>query len=175
KLKTAQTLQEEDYYELTDEGRHLAHASAAPRIPRSRAETMVTDFMTRVRIINADDQYAYRVSTVILFGSYVSDRDTLGDIDLATEYAPRVSDVEALERIEKERRDLAHRNGRRLEFIESLDWPRREIDLFLKNRQRGLSVHKMDELIQMAKQRPLVYKILLGDEKRIADLLSTSS
>src|SRR5258706_1376233 len=46
-----------DYYKLTDKGDKLAQASATSKMPRTRANRIVEDFMKREEEVNANADY----------------------------------------------------------------------------------------------------------------------
>jgi len=70
-------------FDLTDYGMRSANASAAKPINRRTAERILSEFMERVNKVNATPEYLYRVDGVILFGSFVSDVEQLGDVNVA--------------------------------------------------------------------------------------------
>ena len=52
---------------------------------RATAARAVDALMERVRQINADENLAYVVERVILFGSYLGDAPTVNDVDVAVQ------------------------------------------------------------------------------------------
>ena len=75
--------------------------------------------MTRLNRLNASNEYAYRVSSAIVFGSMLSDVDGLGDVDIALELEPRVTDEAKFCRWCNVRREIATRRG--THFSNSVD------------------------------------------------------
>jgi hypothetical protein len=71
------------FFDLTDCGVRLAYASAAKPIHRKTAERILAEFMERVHPVNATPEYLYRVDGVVLFGSFLSDVEQLGDVNVA--------------------------------------------------------------------------------------------
>ncbi len=67
-------------YEISTPGLALANASAAKPITRKTANRALREFMDRVRLINASDEYPYKIESVVLFGSMLSDKERLGDV-----------------------------------------------------------------------------------------------
>ena len=74
-----------DHWVATDKAREMQTASRG-RLTRVRAQAVLTTFMERVRNMNDDAKYAFKVDCVVLFGSYLSGRDRIGDIDLAVKF-----------------------------------------------------------------------------------------
>jgi predicted nucleotidyltransferase len=103
---------------------------------------LLQEFLQRVEKINSSDDYAYYIKQVILFGSYLSDNPTLGDIDLSLVLEFRDDDLEKRSKHLDERTDLAEKQGRYFKgFLESLAWPYEEVIRFLKNRSPSISLH----------------------------------
>jgi predicted nucleotidyltransferase len=74
----------------------------------------------RVQIVNASDEYVYKIESVALFGSMLTDHDRLGDVDLAIELLPTALDGRAFQDQCQSRRHLAMEKGRR--FGSTFDW-----------------------------------------------------
>jgi len=64
-------------YGLTDKARRLSGAYATKPISRQTAARNLALFMTRVAEVNANGELAYKVSSVIVFGSYVGEKEKL--------------------------------------------------------------------------------------------------
>jgi hypothetical protein len=58
------------YWEPTTKGSALAMATAALPLRNETAKRLVEVAVDRVRHINADERWAYRISVLIVFGSY---------------------------------------------------------------------------------------------------------
>jgi hypothetical protein len=112
----------------------------------------------------------YRVQSAVLFGSMLSSMERLGDVDIAIELQPKVTGDTQLRQRCDARRHAAEERGR--SFRTSFDWamwPRFEILLRLKARSRSLSLHEFDQVTRMDNVQ---YRVLVGDPKRIASLIS---
>ena len=145
-------------WEVTLKGSALRIAKAGKPIKRSTAERLVAEFLDRVEKANRQHYYAYRITRVLVFGSYLSDRPDLGDIDLGVELTPKWPKEGSYEALTRPRIEAAIEAGRR--FRSSMDyfgWPRTEIALFLKNRSRALSLTDADRIPEGAKTK-LIYK-----------------
>lgn len=161
------------YYKITAAGLRLSNASGLTRMPRSKAKTMLDDFLKRVNEVNENPEYLYTVSTVIVSGSYVRDEDTLGDLDIFYGLEPRFSAADR-EAAHERRIGAAYAKGRRFSnIVEELYWPEQEIRLHLKARIRGLSLHGLDEFFKMEKDENFAFKVLIGDTEEVAARLSS--
>src|SRR5262249_13110914 len=76
-------------YRVTLAGRRLALASAARPLTKQTAGQALERFLDRVRAVNADAYYLYRVQQVLVFGSYLSRQDRVTAIDVVVKLAPR--------------------------------------------------------------------------------------
>jgi DNA-binding transcriptional regulator YhcF (GntR family) len=150
----------------THKGNALANASARKPISRRTAERVVEEFLQRVREINANSEYAYRVKQVIAFGSFLSDSPTLGDVDLSIELEDRYQDTHEREIGHKARIAAARKAGREFrDYMEMLLWPEQEVLLLLKNRSPSLSLH--GEWREQVLSRPIPSEILFDASSQI--------
>lgn len=125
----------------TMQGNALANATARKPVTRQTADKQIEQLLARVEQINSGD-YAYRVKQLILFGSYLSDAPTLGDVDISIVLEDRYQNAEAREAGHKARITLAMEAGRQFrDIMERFMWPEQEVILLLKNRSPVLSLH----------------------------------
>ena len=132
----------EQYWHNTIHGNALGGASAAKPYKRKTAEKALAEFMERVQKVNSDPYYLYKVTKVILFGSYLSDAPEVSDVDLALEITSKEKNPELLSLQLAKRREKAEQSGKRFNSI--LEWAgvaELEVWSFLKSRSRILSVH----------------------------------
>jgi hypothetical protein len=74
---------------LTISGAALCMASATPPMSRSKAEHLLHEFLERVREVNGNPKYLYRVSRLGVFGSYLSRAPTLPTSTSSAIWHPR--------------------------------------------------------------------------------------
>jgi predicted nucleotidyltransferase len=161
-------------YKLTVMGAKLAQASAAGKMPRAKAELILAGLLQRVTEVNATAHYLFRIPTVIVYGSYVRGEAFVSDVDIAVDLEPKWhrSSKEFASQSRK-RVAAAEAKGRRFSnIVEYLFWPEREVNLHLKARTRGLSLHSMDDFVEMRKDDNFEYKVLVGDRDEIAEQLA---
>jgi predicted nucleotidyltransferase len=157
-----------DYYKLTDKGIELRNASAATKMPRTKANQIIVPLLMRVEEADAMD-FAYRIPTVIVYGSYVRGETFLSDVDIAVELEGKWDSDGERDRLEKERIKFAFASGRTFSnFTDELGWPKYEVLRYLKARTRGLSVQLLDDFIRMQKHKNFAYRVLRGDADRVA-------
>ena len=99
--------------------------------------------LERIELLNGDPHFLARVEKAVVFGSYLSRVDRLGDVDVAIRLIPREPDHEKHSKANSRRVAEEYRKGRRFSNnIEQVFWWNREAMLFLRNRKRGLSLHE---------------------------------
>ena len=70
-------------YQSTIKGNAMRAARIVPRINRAKAEKLLVDFLQCVEEVNAHPDLLHWVTEVRVFGSYLTNSDDLGEIDLA--------------------------------------------------------------------------------------------
>jgi len=130
--------------EPSSKGSALAMATAARPLHRETAARLIAELMARTRALNADNNWAYRIRKVVVFGSYVRGAERPNDVDIACELCPRWTGSEQLvqEQLRRQIRKQPFRN-----LTEWAGWPRLEVFRFLKTRARGLSIHELEDWI----------------------------
>lgn len=158
-------------YEITIKGNALANATAAKPIRRSTAEFALRQFMDRLDRLNVSGEYVYRVVSAVVFGSMLSSVERLGDVDIAIELEPKVTEEAEFRSWCDTRRLFATRRGTHFNsMIDSVLWPRTEIFRALRARARALSLHEWNQVLRIPGVR---YRVLWGDRERISQMIST--
>jgi len=156
-------------YELTDDGREFRRATAAKPVHRKKADEAIKGLMERVRIVNEDDSFLYRVTTVILYGSYVRGAERPADVDLAIDVERKISDFTKFHEACWKHLNDSGREYRRIGY--EFDFPRDEVLVFLRQRKRTLSLHTLHDFIGMEKHENFSYEVLFGDKNAISQIL----
>jgi predicted nucleotidyltransferase len=144
------------YWEVTDKGTALASATAAKPLRRVTVDRLISELLDRVREVNQDDQWAYRVETVVIFGSALTSKLRPSDVDVACSFRPRWRDARRQRLHEEQRREL--RRSPFASTIQLLYWPQFEVVRFLKSRSRGLSIHRFDEWVRQNTKYKVLYE-----------------
>jgi len=166
---TGHDLAVKQWYRLTDRGHELCRATAARPVHRKNADEALQGLMERVRIVNEDDRFLYRITTVVLYGSYVRGAERPADVDLAIEVERKIDDFE---KFHEACWKHLHDSGRAYQRIGyELDFPRDAVLVFLKQRKRTLSLHSLYDFIGMEKHENFTYEVLFGDKDAIAQKL----
>ncbi len=72
-------------YAITLNGGSLSSAKLLKPINRAKADELIKELLARVEAVNADPELLETVTRVSAFGSYITDRPDLGDIDLVVD------------------------------------------------------------------------------------------
>jgi len=157
-----------DLYATTLKGNQLAGANLRP-ISRTTAEKTLKAFMQRVRMVNANPDYLETITGVIVFGSFLSAIEELGDVDVGIQLERKPMGDEVFMQLAEARRKLAQEQGRRFRNLSDwVTWPSREIWVFLKSRAKQLSIHDFRELRRLP---PFRCKILFGERRALVKSL----
>jgi hypothetical protein len=143
-------------WQLTQKGKVLAAASTAPPIHRRTADRLLREFMERVEQVREDSELMFAVGRVIVFGSYLTPKDRLGDLDVALDLRPRPSQEDQFDWAAR-RIDQAVEQGRRFDNLaDRYTWPEVEVLRLLRARSRALSIQQLQNLDEVFEGVPHV-------------------
>jgi hypothetical protein len=80
------------FYGNTAKGGQLARASAGRPVVRATAERALKDFLARCEQVRHEPDFLYTVERAILFGSMLTDKATVSDVDIAVKLRPKERD-----------------------------------------------------------------------------------
>lgn len=150
-------------YVPTTLGFALANAKLGKGYSRKAADKALAGLLDRIAQVNADEQYAYQVGRTFLFGSILTDKDPVSDVDVIIDLTPRFTDHTEQYEFSMSRIRKAIREGRPLYGGLYYMWPMEEVYRFLKSRSPILSLHDADQM-----------EILKGTEFREVNLAARS-
>lgn len=135
-------------YTCTVKGNALAQVKFVKRMNRAKADRVFNDFMNRVYEVNNNDSFIYRVSKLILFGSYLNpDAEDYGDIDIAYKLDRKIDDYEEFEEQNQRIINNAVHNGKTFSsFFEEWTYSRDIVLHYLKNRSPYISLHLPEDI-----------------------------
>lgn len=134
-------------YTTTMKGNALAMTGLVQRINRAKAEKLLQDVLARVTEINARADLLHWVAEVRVFGSYLTDTDDLGDLDLAIKLERRSVTGTGSQPWADACLEMARRSGKTFSnFLQELQYPETLVWRLIKNRSRHVSLHRTDEL-----------------------------
>lgn len=135
---------ERPHHHNTTAGNQFAFALAAKSLKRATADKAFGEFMQRVKEVNEDPYFLYKVVKVVLFGSYLTDAKTVNDVDIALDLSAKEADINRRGDLFEQRREEAVEQG--VHFANSSEfyaWPEIEVLKFLKARSRAISLHSL--------------------------------
>jgi hypothetical protein len=148
-----------DHWVLTDKARELQTKSRG-KLSRDRADGLLAEFVDRVHRMNNGGDYAFKVDTVVVFGSYLSALPKIGDIDIALKLRPRKQSKAEQDALEKLIRDKAPSG---LNMVEHLGWPKTEVKRTLQAGSAFIELRDISELDALfeAGAKPK-YEVIMG-------------
>jgi hypothetical protein len=128
-------------YALTIAGNALTKAKVGKRMPRDTAQTLLDGLLQRVHEVNADDTWPHVVERVYLYGSFSRPGDDpVGDIDLAIDARPRVSDQDEWDQL---RDAMIERDGAApRSYMDRVYYPGRKLLTYLRGRSTRLDLEE---------------------------------
>ena len=135
-----------DTYPVTLQGNSLGNAKAIPSISRAKADALFDSFMQRVKEVNKNPQYLYKISRVDLFGSYITNAETVNDIDIGYKLEKKGRDRDKWRVKDRQQvRKAIHSGVNFNSFMDDLFYTRRIVQKYLKSRSPYISLHDLDE------------------------------
>lgn len=103
--------------------------------------------MERIVEIYKNDYYLYRVTKVILFGSYINPNAIdFADIDIAFDLERKIGDSDEFYKLNNELVKEAYKKGKSFSnIVEKLSYSETLVLYKLKNKNRYISLHRMDD------------------------------
>jgi predicted nucleotidyltransferase len=134
---------EKEAYRCTLKGNAFRMTDFVPRMNRAKAEALLKDVLDRVADINAKAELLHWVTEVRVFGSYLTDTDDLGDLDLAIKMERQHIEGDFVEACI----NLAKMSGKNFgSYLDMVNFPQLELRRRIKNRSPRISIHGIDEL-----------------------------
>ncbi len=78
-------------YTFADKGEELVRASVAGKVSRQTAENALIGLLARVEQCNSDPNKLLSIEAVVVFGSFLSAKENLGDLDISVKCRHRNS------------------------------------------------------------------------------------
>jgi predicted nucleotidyltransferase len=124
----------------------------ALNISRKKADQILSEVVERAKEINASPypKFMHFVTKIAVFGSYLTDKEKLGDVDIAVLFERREESVgehfpeHARECIEIHKKNVS-------DWMQMMFFPDKIVRQTLQNRSKSLSIHSYDELDRMVR------------------------
>lgn len=145
-------------YKVTVKGNALAQVKFVKRMNKAKADKIFNEFMKRVEDINGDKKYIYRVSKLLLFGSYLNpEADDYGDIDIAYELERKISDEGFSEASQIIIANAIAEGKVFSSIVEEVCYPSDLVLRHLKNRSPYISLHRMEDIETLSVPHKQIY------------------
>ena len=119
----------------------------------------MSEFLDRVRQVNCNSRFLYRVRKIVVFGSFLSDAPFIGDLDLAVDLCPKKKDSRKHSELIRARANEAASYGRRFRnYVEGLRFAEQEVIMFLKARSRILQLTRCDDGVLNITESRVIYE-----------------
>lgn len=152
---------QDGFVATTIKGNSLAMASFAAPITKRTADQKIDELIERAKIVNTSSDYLYKVTRIAVFGSYLTNKDRINDIDVDVLLEPKYP-KEIQRENERAFTEEAVRKGKRIRnFIEQLCYPLLMTRKFLQHRSRALSLHYGDGVLDMVEYK-IVFELKNG-------------
>ena len=133
-------------FHLTVKGAALAKASAARPLHRALVRQRLHELIERMRRVNEDPAFLVGIEEAVVFGSYLTDTERLGDLDISYKTFRKIEDPRRFGELSDR---SAQESGRRFSTIlEWAWWPNEQVRLFLKNRSRVYGLVEQERLLE---------------------------
>lgn len=147
---------------LTEDGRAFARARATQPLQRASADALLEGAIEAAKRVNADGSLPSYVDELYVFGSYLGDVPTMGDLDIGLSMKRRYGKMTADQWVDW-CSDFGYANGNPRSFLSAIAFHDKLIRRALKQRSPYISIHDMDDLDAIGAKRKLAFKA-----KRIA-------
>jgi hypothetical protein len=139
----------------TLKGGALSNALFSSAVSRRNGEKALIEFMDRVGEVNENGRFLFRVRKVLVFGSFLTESSTIGDLDIAIDLVPKEPDARKHSELVQARANDAELSGKRFRnFIQRLDFAAQEVRSHLKARSRIIQLTDCnDGVLKVAKHR----------------------
>jgi predicted nucleotidyltransferase len=132
-------------------------AKATAPLTRTKSNELLQDLIERAKSINENMEFIFFVERIEVFGSYLTNKELLGDLDVGVKLDRRYKGKQFTQH-NQQRIEMAKSGGRSFNnSTDQLNWPYLEVMLILKARKRGLSVHDINEDFTVTETR-VVYQ-----------------
>ena len=143
-------------YGTTIKGNALSSAKFIKPISRNKADQLIREIIERAKEINSNDYYISNVESIHAFGSYITKRKDVGDLDLILKLSKKdgITNDDVI-RIGYERSGHINSNMAFHMFYASDYEPKK----YLKKRSPYINFHEKDEVTKQLKTRfKLIWK-----------------
>lgn len=143
------------WWRPTEEGARLANATAASPVKRASSMRILRELLQRMEEVRDNPNYLFEVSEAYVFGSFLSEKAEINDIDVMFDLTAKEPDRDRHWALCEAARRTAIRSGRRFgNYLQEISWPRNMVLLYLRSRKRSLSLHDLEDERELLERGP---------------------
>lgn len=132
---------------ITSKARQLFDKSTTRLLKRTKAQEKLQDLLVRVKQLNENAYYLYAVARLGVFGSYLTDKHLLGDLDVCLSLEARETNAAQHKKLHQMRINRAFAEGQRFSSLsDELLYPYIECFRFLKGRSPKLNLAEFSSI-----------------------------
>ena len=130
-------------------------------ISRKTADRIVSEVVERAKQINASPypKFMHFVEKIAVFGSYLTDKEKLGDVDIAVKLKRRKEDKHP-DPLHDAYECIRLHNKRVPDFFQAVSFPETIVKQTLRNKSKALSIHQYYELEEMVEEWDTEHKVI---------------
>ena len=152
----AKDTQYPEYLALTELGHRFTIARATQPMKRKTADRLLDGAIRAAKDINADGSMTHFVEELYVFGSYLSDRHEIGDLDLGVKLGRRLGRL-TNEQWSNWCRDIGYASSAR-NIVAMLFHSENLVLRRLKQRSKYVAIHPLSDLDQIGAERRLIFR-----------------
>lgn len=134
----------------------------ALNISRKTADKILSEVVERAKEINASPypKFTLFIEKIAVFGSYLTDKEKLGDVDIAILLKGRIEGKHPDSMRDVYECIRLHNKEGKLDFMQAVSFPQTIIRQTLRNRSKSLSIHDYYELDGMIEEWGTNHKVI---------------
>lgn len=126
-------------------------------LTRPTADKLVADLLLRIPMINAGDQYLYGVERIELFGSYLTSKEKLGDLDVAVLLYRKEPDDSTFRKLSQDQQAEAPAGSL---WLQQVYWCQEKVFRALRAGHKAFSFHDYSDLSNLKDEGPCESRVL---------------
>ena len=138
---------------------------------RETARRVLEDLINRIKEANEKEEFIYKITRVVLFGSYInSNKEKIGDLDIAIYY--ELKDKSKPEVEQNVIRSYSRDNH--ISYYLRCIYGKEEVAKFIKNKHRIISIHNGNFIKHEVENGYFSYDYIYADKNKIIYELENS-
>lgn len=142
-LKDGFVMLNDGNYQFTDSFSSILNAPISKGIPRKEAEILLARIIEKAKLINASPTlYGHTIQKLCIFGSYLTDKELLGDLDIGY-VIEQIPDAFTAEQKKRTLHPVTYK------YDSYANKKYKEVARMLKCNKKTVSIHRYDEVLSL--------------------------